>query len=172
MNIDKKSKKTLWIIIFLFILIITGYNIYSGATVKKIGIPGIFEIEFGNKPSDTLPAGKTFTGTWQGTDPKDGSMITLSLKQKETELSGYFKDSFFSKPIIKIRKPGFEGHGSGKVLSDGNANMTFTLSRSDGKKAEVNIVMKLFAHDDFLQITDVIANDKLLNKQPITLQRR
>lgn len=29
------------------LIIIIGYNLYTGATIQKVGIPGIFEIEFG-----------------------------------------------------------------------------------------------------------------------------
>lgn len=32
----------------LLLLALVGYNLYSGLTVKKLGLPGLFEIEFGN----------------------------------------------------------------------------------------------------------------------------
>lgn len=32
----------------LLLLGLVGYNFYSGLTVKKLGLPGLFEIEFGN----------------------------------------------------------------------------------------------------------------------------
>jgi hypothetical protein len=41
------------LMVILLAVVLIGYNIYTGATVQKIGIPGIFEIEFGPKSAPT-----------------------------------------------------------------------------------------------------------------------
>ncbi|HVF88267.1 MAG TPA: hypothetical protein VM866_11790 [Pyrinomonadaceae bacterium] len=51
MSSDKPSEKS-WkpanTFFALLLLALVGYNLYSGLTVKKLGLPGLFEIEFGN----------------------------------------------------------------------------------------------------------------------------
>ena len=43
----------------ILLLVLVGYNIFTGATVQKVGIPGLFEIEFGPRrsepPTDSRP---------------------------------------------------------------------------------------------------------------------
>ncbi len=41
-----------WIVPILFVIVLVTYNLYLGFTVKKIGIPCIFEIEFGSQPHE------------------------------------------------------------------------------------------------------------------------
>jgi len=41
---------TLKAILYLVVLALIGYNIYTGATVQTVGIPGVFEVSF-NTPS-------------------------------------------------------------------------------------------------------------------------
>ena len=60
MNNEKKSsddvgKTYLWIAVGILLIGLIGYNLYSGLTVQKIGIPGIFEIEFGPKVEPKVP---------------------------------------------------------------------------------------------------------------------
>jgi flagellar basal body-associated protein FliL len=47
MSNENKYKGLLWIVIALLLIVLVAYNLYSGLTVRKIGIPGIFELEFG-----------------------------------------------------------------------------------------------------------------------------
>jgi len=44
------ARNFVWIVVSMLLVVVVGYNLYSGATVKKIGIPGIFQIEFGERP--------------------------------------------------------------------------------------------------------------------------
>ncbi len=72
-----------------------------------------------------------FTGTWVGPDPADGSITTLTLVQAGNTLRGTFSDTYSP----NVQPPGYQGSGSGMVLSDTTAQITFDLSRWDGKAA-------------------------------------
>lgn len=41
------------------LLILVGYNLYTGVELKRIGIPGVFEVEFGERRRDA-PRGPTW----------------------------------------------------------------------------------------------------------------
>lgn len=47
MSNEGKPRTFVWTVIVLLLVIVVGVNLYRGFTVKKIGIPSIFEIEFG-----------------------------------------------------------------------------------------------------------------------------
>jgi hypothetical protein len=59
----------------------------------------------------------------------DGSITTLVLVQSGNTVRGTFSDTYSP----GVEPPGFQGSGSGTVLSDTTAQMTFNLSRWDGK---------------------------------------
>lgn len=42
----------------LFVFSLVAYELWSGLQLKKIGIPGVFEIEFQDKPPNAPPSGK------------------------------------------------------------------------------------------------------------------
>ncbi len=107
------------------------------------------------------PAAEPFTGTWQGSDPDDGSLVTVSLVQTGNGLTGTFKDSYSG----KVSPPGYEGDGSGSVLSSGTAQMTFDLKRWDGKAANLPCTLKLSNGNNTLTLDFDIGS-------PITLQRQ
>ncbi|MCK6561408.1 hypothetical protein HUU39_14835 [candidate division KSB1 bacterium] len=44
------AKNFLWVVVALLLIVIVGYNLYSGFAVKKIKISDIFEAEFAEKP--------------------------------------------------------------------------------------------------------------------------
>ena len=46
-----------WPVLTLLVIVLV-YNLYSGFIIKKIGIPGIFEIEFGSPPHNDQPTGE------------------------------------------------------------------------------------------------------------------
>lgn len=52
MGNNDKYKGLFWIVSSLLLIVLIAYNLYSGLTVRKIGIPGIFELEFGKVGSD------------------------------------------------------------------------------------------------------------------------
>lgn len=63
MSEDSKSIGTLSKVLAIFVVLLIGWNLYTGATIQKIGIPGMFSIEFGNNgkttpstiPPETVP---------------------------------------------------------------------------------------------------------------------
>ncbi len=44
------ARNFLWVVVALLLIVIVGYNLYSGFAVKKIKISDIFEAEFAEKP--------------------------------------------------------------------------------------------------------------------------
>ena len=63
MSEENKYKGIFWIVYTLLLIILVAYNLYSGLTVKRIGIPGIFDLEFGKVetklPYDVPPKSKS-----------------------------------------------------------------------------------------------------------------
>ena len=90
-----------------------------------------------------------FTGTWVGPDSVDGSITTLVLVQTGNTLRGTFSDTYSP----NVQPPGYEGSGSGAVLSDTTAQMTFNLSRWDGKTAESKTLLTLSNQNNTLTLT-------------------
>jgi hypothetical protein len=45
-----RVKSFLLVIFSIIAILLIAYNLYTGATVQRIGIPGIFEINFGSSP--------------------------------------------------------------------------------------------------------------------------
>ena len=84
-----------------------------------------------------MPTASPFTGTWQGADPYDGSTITLSLVQTENELVGTYSDTFSR----NVQPPGYQGNGSGAVLSTTTAQVIFNLAHG---MAELGNLMSVF----------------------------
>lgn len=90
-------------------------------------------------PLYSWPFSEPFTGIWQGPDPIDGSDITLVLAQSHNTLTGMFTDTFSE----GIPPPGYQGNGTGAVLSDIRAEMTFELTRSDGSTVSPVMILTL-----------------------------
>jgi len=59
------------------------------------------------------PLSMPFSGEWEGADPIDGSIVTLSLMQIGDGLTGTYKDTFSP----NVEPPGYEGNGSGHTMS-------------------------------------------------------
>jgi hypothetical protein len=53
---EGKIKSCLQVVFAIVALALIGYNIYSGATIQEIGIPGLFMIKFGDSKSNLLVA--------------------------------------------------------------------------------------------------------------------
>lgn len=85
------------------------------------------------------PESTSFTGAWEGADPPDGSILTLFLVQKENGLTGTYSDTYSP----NVDPPGYEGTGSGTTLSSTTAQMTFSLTRWDGKSAQAQYSLTL-----------------------------
>ena len=101
------QSKVLLSVIALLLLAIVGYNVYSGVAIRKLGIPGIFEVEFGDKPnagssptatatptpkaSPTITAtptpAKPFQGAWRNQDPNTSSITRLTIEQDANRVS-------------------------------------------------------------------------------------
>ncbi len=102
-----------------------------------------------------------FTGVWEGTDPVDGSIITLFLTQTGSSLTGTYEDTFSS----NVNPPGYEGNGSGVVLSDTTAQITFDLSRWDGKTVQLQLFLMLSNQNNTLTLNCDVGC-------PIVMQRK
>lgn len=123
--------------------------------------PGIRAGTRGPSPLTESPLTAPFTGTWQGTDPFDSSIITLSLVQSEAELTGTYKDTFSP----GVQPPGYEGSGVGKVLAITTAGMTFELVRWDGSTVQAQYSLTLSDQNNTLTLCCDVGT-------PIVLQRQ
>lgn len=101
--------------------------------------------------TESAPTTTSFSGTWQGTDPDDGSIITLTLVQNGQNLTGEFKDTFSG----SVPPPGYEGPGSGSTFSATSALMTFNLSRSDSAVGPAQYNLELSDGNNTLIFTPV-----------------
>ena len=72
---DQAPKKMIWTVVLSLLVLLVGYNLLSGLVAKKIGIPGIFEVEFDKNPS----------GTVSEKDLNDLSSSELAKRQAELE---------------------------------------------------------------------------------------
>ena len=62
MSQNQSPTKGLMIVITVLVILLIGWNIYTGATVQELGIPGIFTIKFGPKPTSPSPVSVRPTG--------------------------------------------------------------------------------------------------------------
>jgi len=123
--------------------------------------PGIQTATRVPSPETETPLDAPFTGTWEGTDPVDGSIITISLVQTENGLTGTFNDTY----SLNIQPPGYEGSGSGTVLSTTTAQITFNLTRWDGRTAQAQFSFTLSDQNNTLTLSCDVGC-------PIVLQRQ
>lgn len=79
---DKAQIGNLLTIFALIAIILIIYNIYTGLTVKRIGIPGIFEVEFGTPTSTPTPTPET--GSISVSSTPSGASIYLDGIYKGT----------------------------------------------------------------------------------------
>ena len=98
--------------------------------------------------ASTSAAASLFTGTWHGPDPDDGSTTTLVLVQTGNSLTGTFSDTYSG----SVAPSGYEGEGSGRILSPTTAQMTFALTRWDGKAAQVEYSLTLSDQNNTLTL--------------------
>ena len=111
-------------------------------------------------PAETPLVGE-FTATWKGSDPTDSSIITLVLVQTANSLTGTFNDTYTG----NIQPPGYEGSGSGSVLTSATAQMIFDLTRWDGKTLQVPFSLTLSNQNNTLTLGCSVGC-------PIVLQRQ
>ena len=123
--------------------------------------PGIRTATRVPSPATETTLATPFTGTWQGTDPFDGSIITLSLVQTENGLTGTFNDTYSP----NVNPPGYEGSGSGTALSITTAQITFNLTRWDDKSAQAQYSLTLSNQNNTLTLSCDVGC-------PIVLQRQ
>jgi hypothetical protein len=110
-------------------------------------------------PIPSATAESPFTGSWQGIDPYDGSITTLSLVQSGDELDGNYTDSFSA----KIKPPGYYGKGVGTILSSTTAHIIFILSRWDGLTAKYEFDLTLSNHNETLKVNNCNWNNEIDN---------
>ncbi len=144
----------------VMVTIIGGKAEYCAAGQESL-CPGTQTATRVPSPAAETPLAGPFTGTWKGTDPDDGSLITVSLSQSGNSLTGTFKDTYSG----NVQQPGYEGSGSGSVTSPASAQMTFDLSRSDGKTARIQFTLTLSDQNNTLTLT-------FIGDSPIVLQRK
>ena len=72
---DQSPKKIIWTVVLTLLVLLVGYNLLSGMVAKKMGIPGIFEVEFDKKP----------LGTVSEKDLNDLNSSELAKRQAELE---------------------------------------------------------------------------------------
>jgi hypothetical protein len=101
-----------------------------------------------SSPAVETPGAEPFTGTWLGPDPMDGSITTLVLIQTGSDLAGTYTDTYSP----GIAPPGFEGSGSGLVLSTTTGQMTFDLNRWDGVTVQMLFSLNLSNYDNTLTV--------------------
>jgi hypothetical protein len=118
-------------------------------------------------PPSPLPSASSagaaapFTGTWIGTDPDDASTVTVTLTQQGEQLSGTFADTYST----NVPPPGFQGNGTGAVLSPTQARMTFDLSRWDGKSVSLSFTLNLTDDHNSLDMTVDGGSTMVLERQ-------
>lgn len=81
-------------IIITLVIILVGYNLYTGATVQEIGIPGIFVIKF-REPTPTPTPTDTPTST-----PTVTPTYVLTPQDKEADLVGYCQSKGYKDAIL------------------------------------------------------------------------
>jgi hypothetical protein len=94
----------------------------------------------------------SFSGTWQGADPDDGSTIGLILTQAGNHLEGTFSDTFSKQLDGSLVRPGYWGQGSGSITSSTEAKMSFDLTRSDGAGLHLDIRLLLSVENTTLTL--------------------
>ena len=94
--------------LILLAVALIGWNIYRGVTVKKIGIPGIFEIEFGSYPTPTpgpTPDRGLSTDNWAGdwicTTNDHQMTLTINGKGRDSSLQGYYPVAYGNQPATE-----------------------------------------------------------------------
>ena len=145
-----QSKQTPWLIIIS--LIVMAILIYLGWHITSVAVFGINfappnsgnagEIITASAPSSPILQTQTFSGTWQGNDSYDGSVMTISLVQKGNQLEGTLSDTFTKHPDGTTLS-GVAGPGSGEIISATEAEITFDLTRANGDHFQFKARIKL-----------------------------
>jgi hypothetical protein len=93
-------------IIIILVLLLIAWNIYTGATVQEIGIPGLFTIKFGEKHSSgnsNNPASQpnptdNWAGNWTCAASDHTMNLTISGKGLTSTLKGYYPTAYGNQP--------------------------------------------------------------------------
>ena len=161
-----EKDKTFWIRVIIGIFLFfgaLGIAYLYGLTPCKIAIGLNPQIEF------CQPMFQTFSGTWQGTDPYDGSVTTISLFQTGQELVGTYDDSF----TLNVDPPGYHDKGSGTILSPTTAQIIFDLSRWDGHTYKYELHFVLSNQNNTLLMNTCLLNDEIdILGCPMVLQKK
>ena len=114
------------------------------------------DITFGATSATTPPneGASAFIGAWTGTDPDDGSAMTLTITQNGNQLVAAFADAFSG----ENPPPGFEGSGNLVVLSDMASEVTLHLARHDGAKIDLIADLTLLDQNNTLHLDSEAGN--------------
>ena len=157
-----KPKSYLSLIVLLLSILACGFPSSNPAAPTANPLPPTPNLPFSpTTAAATVPLlAAPFSGVWQGPDSDDGSDVTVTLSQTDGNLTGNFKDTFSG----NVPPPGYEGGGTGSTLSPTTAQMTFNLTRSDGKSATIQFNLVLTNGNNTLTLSSV-------GSAPIILQR-
>jgi hypothetical protein len=111
----------------------------------------------------------SLTGTWQGTDPSDGSVTTITLIQAGNVLSGTYNDSYSG----NNNPPGWHGDGSGTTLSPTTAHIIFDVSRWDNKTGVFDVQLLFSSENNTITVNNCIWQNEIDTAGcPMVLQRK
>jgi hypothetical protein len=77
-------KSGLLVVFAIIVIALIGYNIYTGATIKELGIPGIFTISFNQKPEQS---GDSTTSSQGGSNSNPSTQTGTNYSANNTQLS-------------------------------------------------------------------------------------
>lgn len=131
MGNDNSSKNWLLKASFVLLILLIVWNLYTGATVQEIGIPGIFTIKFGSRGDDsnTQPA-QSLTFTFSPNPARRGEDVLLYLSESKP-VTVYYN----GRPLPKKVSP------DGKVLTvtvPGDARNGFFELTWDGQSVRAS----------------------------------
>jgi hypothetical protein len=95
MNENRQGSGFLMKAVFVVVLLVVAWNIYTGATVQEIGIPGLFTIEFGpgEQRSDLSISSKRINPVRVEAENYDeASAHVLAMEGGGTRFLGYIND--------------------------------------------------------------------------------
>lgn len=119
----------------------------------------------GAESAPPVNAETSFSGTWQGSDPDDGSTISLILTQAGNHVEGTFSDTFSKQSDGTLIRPGYWGQGSGNITSSTEAKMSFDLTRSDGASIHLDIRLILSVENTTMTLEVPQSSSIVLHRQ-------
>lgn len=143
-------------------------QVYEAPYTYKLRIP---KIESSNNIACTYTqsADSNFTGTWEGVDPSDNSITTITFTQTGNVLSGTYNDSYSG----NNNPPGWHGNGSGTIFSPTTAHIIFDVSRWDNKTGVFDVQLLFSSENNTITVNNCIWQNEIDTAGcPMVLQRK